>query len=227
MARVADKRRDRHTVPMELSEAMRTTGSVRRFRPDPVPLELIYRILDNARFAPSGANLQGWRVIVVTDPTTRAELGALFRTSWYGLHAPLRMPPGEPVPRWTYAEHIQEVPVHLVVLQEQARITTGVEALDGSRVVGGASVYPFVRNILLGVREAGLGSALTTVLVPVQAEVKALLGIPDGYLIAAHLTVGWPAGRLPTRLDRNPVEEFANLERFAGPPLRGPAAKPA
>jgi nitroreductase len=212
---------------MELAEAMRTAGSLRRFRPDPVPLELLYRILDNARFAPSGANLQGWRVIVVTDPVTRAELGRLFRASWYGTHAVLRTPPGEPVPRWRYAEKIQDVPVHLVVLQELARITTGIEALDRNRVVGGSSIYPFVQNILLGVREAGLGSALTTVLVPVEAEVKALLGIPDGYPIAAHLTVGWSAGQRPTRLRRDPVEDFTNLERFAGPPLSDPAAQPA
>jgi nitroreductase len=209
---------------MELAEVMRTTGSVRGFRSDPVPLELVYRVLDNARFAPSGANLQGWRVIVVTDPATRAELGTLFRTSWYDRHATLRTPPGQPVPRWTYADHIQEVPIHLVVLQELARITTGVEELDTSRVVGGASIYPFVQNILLGVRDAGLGSALTTVLVPMQAEVRALLAIPDGYLIAAHLTVGWPARSLPARLDRNPVEHFATLERFTGPPLSAPAA---
>lgn len=211
---------------MELAEVMRTAGSVRGLRPDPVPLELLHRILDNARFAPSGANLQGWRVIVVTDPAIRAELGRLFRTSWYGTHAALRTPPGEPVPRWRYAEEIQEVPVHLVVLQDLARITTGIEALDSNRVVGGSSIYPFVQNILLGVREAGLGSALTTILVPVEAEVKALLGIPDGYPIAAHLTVGWPARERPTRLRRNPVEDFATLERFAGPPLPGPAAPP-
>jgi hypothetical protein len=61
---------------------------------------------------------------------------------------------------------------------------------------------------------------LTTVLVPVQAEVEALLGIPDGYLIAAHLTVGWPAQKLPTHLDRNPVGDFATVDRFAGPPVR-------
>jgi nitroreductase len=210
---------------MELAEVMRTSGSVRRFRPDPVPMEILYRMLDNARFAPSGANLQGWRVIVVTDPAIRAELGRLFRASWYGIHAPLRTPAGEPVPRWTYAEEIQDVPVHLVILQELARITTGIEALDSSRVVGGSSVYPFVQNILLGVREAGLGSALTTVLVPVEAEVRALLGIPDGYPVAAHLTVGWPAGERPTRLRRNSVEDFATLERFAGPPL-SPATQP-
>ena len=203
---------------------MRTAGSVRRFRPDPVPLDLICRVLDNARFAPSGANLQGWRVVVVTDATARAQLGTLFRTSWYRSHAPLRTAPGEPVPRWDYAEHIQDVPVHLVVLVEEARITTGIEALDGSRIVGGSSIYPFVQNILLGVRETGLGSALTTVLVPVQDEVKALLEIPDGFLVAAHLTVGWPAGRLSTRLDRNPVDQFATMERFTGPPLPVPAA---
>jgi nitroreductase len=205
---------------MESAQVMRTTGSVRRFRPDPVPLEIVYKILDNARFAPSGANLQGWRVIVVTDATTRADLGALFRTSWYTIHAPLRTPAGQQVPRWGYAETVQDVPVHLVILQDLARITTGIPALDGSRIVGGASIYPFVQNVLLGAREAGLGSALTTVLVPMEAQVRALLGIPDSFLIAAHLTVGWPARDLPARLDRNPVEDFANLEHFAGPPLQ-------
>jgi nitroreductase len=204
---------------MELVQAMRTAGSVRNFRADPVPLSMIYHVLDNARFAPSGANRQGWRVVVVTDPDVRAALGDLFRAGWYGWHAPVFAGDG-PVERWDYADHIEHIPVHLVVLVAEASITTTIEALDTSRVVGGSSVYPFVQNILLGVREQGLGTTLTTVLVPVEAKVKELLSIPSGYFVAAHMTVGWPASPQPTRLSRRPVEQFATVDSFGGAPLR-------
>jgi nitroreductase len=203
---------------MELVEAMRTAGSVRDFRPDPVPLSSIYQVLDNARFAPSGGNRQGWRVIVVTDPVVRAEFGELFRKGWYTYHAPV-FARGGPIERWSYADHIEDIPVHLLVLVAEAAITTTVAALDTDRVVGGSSVYPFVQNVLLGLREQGLGTTLTTVVVTVAEDIKRLLDIPPGYFIAAHLAVGWPAGRSLTRLARHEVERFATLDRFDGEPL--------
>lgn len=207
-------------MSMELVEVMRTAGSVRRHRPDPVPDEIIYRMLDDARFAPSGGNRQGWRVIVIRDPVVRASVAGLYRRSWYEFHAPLFTLPGEqPQPDY-YADHIHLVPVHLVVLVSVAAITTTNEALDTSRIVGGAGIYPFVQNLLLGIRNAGLGSTLTTVLVPVEEEAKRLLRIPDGYRIAAHLAVGWPERRHPAQLSRRPVEEFATWDHFDGPPLR-------
>jgi nitroreductase len=203
---------------MELTEVMRGAGSVRALTTDPVPRSVIYDVLDAARFAPSGGNRQGWRVIVVTDTELRRRLGELYRTSWYTLHAPLFGPARANQPD-EYADRVHEVPVHLLVLTSEASITTGVTALDRSRVVGGASIYPFVHNIVLGLRERGLGTTLTTVLVPMEEQVKQLLGIPDGYPIAAHLAVGWPARPLPTRLRRNPVETFATENSFGGPAL--------
>ena len=71
----------------------------------------------------------------------------------------------------------------------------GIEALDASHHIGGASIYPFVQNNVLGLRAEGLGTTLSTVLVPLEAEVKHLLRLPDGVAIAALLGVGWPAGR--------------------------------
>ena len=209
-------------VRMELVEAMRTAGSVREFRPEPVPLSTIYQVLDDARFAPSGGNRQGWRVIVVTDPAVRAALGDLFRKGWYTYHAPV-FARGGPIERWPFADHIEGVPVHLVVLVAEHAITTTVDALDNDRVVGGSSVYPFVQNVLLGLRQQGLGTTLTTVIVAVDEEVKRLLAIPPGHLVAAHLAVGWPAGRPRTRLTRNPVERFATVDRFDGSPLTADA----
>jgi nitroreductase len=201
---------------MDLTDAMRTAGSTRRHRADPVPDQIIYRILDNARFAPSGGNRQPWRVIIVKDPALRSALSQIYRTSWYEFHAPLFTAPGEqPQPDY-YADHVHLVPLQLVVLVSVADITTTNQAIDTSRVAGGAAIYPFVQNLILGIRAEGLGTTLTTVLVPVEDQVKQLLRIPGGYHVAAHLGVGWPERPLPTQLSRHPVEDFATVNYFAG-----------
>ena len=72
-----------------LAEVMRHTPSCRYFRPDPVPPDVMHRVLDNARFASSGGNRQGWRIVVVTDPELRAGVADLHRRQWdaYIVHA--------------------------------------------------------------------------------------------------------------------------------------------
>jgi nitroreductase len=206
---------------MDLTDAMRTAGSTRRHRTDPVPDEIIYRILDNARFAPSGGNRQPWRVVVVKDAALRSALSQIYRKSWYQFHAPLFTAPGEqPQPDY-YADHLHLVPLQLVVLVSVAGITTTNQAIDTSRVAGGAAIYPFVQNLVLGIRGEGLGTTLTTVLVPVEDEVNRLLRVPDGYHVAAHLGVGWPERSLRTRLSRYPVEDFATVNHFGGTPFNG------
>lgn len=203
---------------MDLDEVMRVAGSVRAFRPDPVPQAMVYEMLDAARFAPSGGNRQGWRVVAVTDPERRAALGDLFREGWYGFHAPLFSPdnPTRPNP---FADHVQDAPLHLVVFVAARAVTTTIGPLDAHRLVGGASVYPFVQNLVLAIRDRGLGTTLTTVLVPVERKVCQLLDVPQGWHLAAHLPVGWPVGAAPTRLRRSPVEEFATIDSFDGPPV--------
>jgi nitroreductase len=202
-----------------LAEIMRTAGSIRRHRLDPVPDEVIHRVLDSARFASSGGNQQPWRVIVVRDEDVRRRLGEVYRRSWYEFHAPVFTPPGAPTQPNYYADHQGEVPVHLVVLVSAAGITTNIKALDANRVIGGASIYPFIQNLILGLRDEGLGTTLTTVLVPVEDDVRQLLGVPDGYRIAGHLAVGWPKTSFPKQLSRRPVADFATLDRFGGAPF--------
>ncbi len=90
-------------------------------------------------------------------------------------------------------------------------------ALPRQSIVGGASVYPFVQNLLLALRAEGLGAALTTLLVPAEAEVKRLLEIPEEIALAAHIGVGHRADPWPARLARRPVEEFAFAERYGEP----------
>src|ERR1039457_5228942 len=68
---------------MELTHALRTTGAVRDFLPDPVGDDVLYRVLDTARFAPNGGNRQAWRAIVVRDRALKATLRDLYLPGWY------------------------------------------------------------------------------------------------------------------------------------------------
>ena len=116
-----------------------------------------------------------------------------------------------------YAEGLDRVPVHLVVGVRLGDVLATDASLPRQSIVGGASIYPFVQNLLLALRAEGLGAALTTLLIPAEAEVMRLLEIPEDIALAAHIGVGYRADRWPERLARRPLEEFAFLERFGEP----------
>ena len=116
-----------------------------------------------------------------------------------------------------YANRLEQVPVHLVVGVRLADLAVTDARLPRQSIVGGASVYPFVQNLLLALRDEGLGAALTTLLVPAEAEVRRLLGIPEDIALAAHVGVGHRSDPWPRQLSRRPVTEFAFAERFGQP----------
>ncbi|WP_229477638.1 nitroreductase family protein [Mycolicibacterium mageritense] len=214
---------------MDLYDVMRTTGAARQFTDDPLPDEVLEQILDNARFAPSGGNRQGNRVIVVRDQQTREALADLSRTGmrryiaqqrngenpWNPLH-----PPGVSdeqiaavdAPR---AAQLLDAAVVLVVCVDLGVVAAFDQDLDRIGVVSGASVYPFVWNILLSARNEGYGGVLTTMAIAEEPRVKELLGIPDEYAIAAVVPLGKPVRQF-TKLTRKPVSEIAVRERFDG-----------
>ncbi len=215
---------------MDLYEAMRCAPTSRRFKPDPVPGDVLLRILDSARFAPSGGNRQGWRVIAVQDAERRAALRDLYLPHWHaylehtGAAIMLADPDSFEPARVRgvraandYAEHLEQVPLHLVVGVRLEDLAVTDAGLPRQSIVGGASVYPFVQNLLLAARAEGLGAALTTLLVPAEAEVKQLLGIPDGVALAAHIGLGYRVEEWPRKLARKPVSEFAFAERWEEP----------
>jgi nitroreductase len=215
---------------MDLYEAMRGAPTSRLFTPDPVDREALVRALENARFAPSGGNRQGWRVVVVEDAERRRALKDLYLPRWRaytertGAAAVLAEPEGHDpaLVRMArraneYAEGLDEVPVHLVVGVRLGDVLATDESLPRQSIVGGASIYPFVQNLLLALRAEGLGAALTTLLIPAEADVKRLLEIPEDVALAAHVGVGHRADPWPARLARRPVGEFAFLDRFGEP----------
>lgn len=224
---------------MDLYSAMRTAGSTRDFRTDPVPAEVVHRVLDNARFAPSGGNRQGWRVIAVDDPALRQTLADLYMVRWRAYvevvtagrvpgsgTAQGAVPPTAAVARFLQAADRFARSFHLIPLQLVICVRLGALAIVDSdlgrpSIVGGASIYPFVQNAILGFRSEGLGATFTSLLAADEPELKRLLDIPDGHAVAGVLSAGYRTDAFPTRLSRRPVEEFAVRNRFDGEPLRG------
>jgi nitroreductase len=224
----------------DLRTALRTTGAVREFRDEPVPHETVRRLLDIARFAPSGGNTQPWRVILVEDPQARADLSELVVSvaqeyaalraagqrpfgltdhgRWPGpgevdLDAARRAPLGSAA-----AARLTSVPVVLLVLVHLGSLAAMDAELERHGIVGGASIYPFCRDILLAARLEGLGGVLTTFAARREPDVLARFEVPDGYAVAAVLSLGVPQHQ-PSRLNRRPVDDFATVDRFDGPTL--------
>jgi nitroreductase len=215
---------------MDLYDVMRGAPSTRRFTPEPVEHSALERVLDAARYAPSGGNRQGWRVIVVQSPETRRALRDLYLPHWraYLEHsgaARMLQRPGEADAARLrmlrssdeFADRLHEVPLHLVVCVRIADMLITDGELDRPSIVGGASIYPFVQNILLALRAEGLGAALTTLLIPAEPAVKRLLDIPAELAIAAYILAGHRADPWPSALRRREVSEFAYADRYGQP----------
>jgi nitroreductase len=215
---------------MELQEVVRTAGSCRFFLPDPVPDEVLAKLLDAARFAPQGGNRQPVRWIVVRDPSAKKQLRDWYLEPWKKYMRATETGEvhveGETARRMVQnsdhmAQHLHEVPVLLLPCAVLADITSTDSKLDRVGVVGGASIYPAVQNLLLSARELGLGAALTTLLCAYEPQVKKLLGIPDGVALAGVIALGWPARPLHKKLTRRPLSEVVFAERYGEPLLAG------
>lgn len=220
---------------MELYDVMRTTFAVREFTDDPVPDPLLYRILDNARFAPSGGNRQGTHVTVVRDATVRQRLADLAvpgaqryfaqlaagESLWDPVEASgvsAETIAGTAVPD-EFTAPFRRAAVVLVITVDLTYVAAMDQHLDRVGVVSGASVYPLVWNILLAARNEGYGGTLTTMAVSEEERIRDLLGIPDTHAVAALVPLGKPTRQL-SKLRRGPVEEFTTRDRFEGPPLQ-------
>ena len=221
---------------MELYEVLRTTFAAREFTSDPLPDDALAKILDQARFAPSGGNRQGWRVIVVHDPGTKRALAdfSAFAGRRYAAQAangenpwntidPPRVDAATiertPVPA-RLTESIAAAPAVLVVCVDLKVVASIDQNLDRVGIISGASIYPFAWNILLAARHEGFAGTITTLATAREPQIKALLGIPSHVAVCAVMPLGRPVRTL-SRLKRRPVTEFAKRERWDGPSLGG------
>lgn len=220
---------------MELYEVMRTAFSAREYTDDPVSNELLYKILDNARFAPSGGNRQGWKVIIVREKDAKKKIADLAipgakryaaqrnvgENPWNTIDKSfvsrdeIENTPPSSLLEMTYVE----APVVLIVCVDLKLVASMDQHLDRVGLVSGASVYAFVWNILLAARNEGYGGRITTIPITREPQLKEYFKIPDHYAISSILTMGKPVKQL-TKLSRKPVSEFTTLETFDGMKLK-------
>ena len=219
---------------LDLFEAMRTSRAVRRLRPDPIPDALLRKVLTAATQAPSGGNRQAWRFLVVRDAERRRQLGERYLALWrqfrdaytarFGSLLPEVRAREEQMVRSAdhLAEHFHEAPAIVIVCVHFPELAITDAGLDRPSVVGGASIYPAVQNLILACRGVGLGATLTTLLCLQEPEVRALLEIPDDWATCAYLPLGFPEGKGHGPVRRKPVEKVTYLDRWNQPLFSAP-----
>lgn len=220
---------------MELDEAMRTQHACRYYRDEPVPDEVLYRAVELARFAPNGGNRCAVRFLFVRDARLRAQLGEWYLPLWEEVAAAARSG-AQPIATATgqlkststgfrdpartmadtdqFARRFGQHPVIIVVCADLALTHPTDTELGRLSIVGGASVYPAAQNLCLALRDQGVATTFTTLLVAREPEVKELLGIPENMSTACHIVAGYPARPFPRNLYRPGVSEIAFCDRY-------------
>jgi nitroreductase len=215
-----------------LFEAIYSARSLRRFKPDPVPDDVITKVLDAAIRAPSGSNQQSWEFVVIKDAAQRKKIGDVYRKGGEILKALYtdRVKP-EHMSEDTYRklttsayyliDHMGDAPVLLLVCLKQVPLTGAppklppevANAMRSQARISGSSIYPAVQNIILACRAFGLGTVLTTIHTFYEDEVRAILGLPPEVMSYALMPIGYPQGKFGP-IKRRPVSEVAYLDKY-------------
>lgn len=202
-----------------------TTRSIRRISDSPVPDDVLERVLQAAVWAPSGGNRQPWRVIVVHDTAIKQALSDLYVDEWatYVEFNLAKVPDQSPetlerVRRQfdiggALAAGLADVPVVCVFVHDPSMLYVTDADLGRHPVVGGASLYPAVQNLLLAARAEGLGGVITTLLCRREPEVRTLLSLPAEWAVHAVVPLGYPKGRHGP-LRRAPLTEMVHHDRW-------------
>src|SRR6478735_2416378 len=187
---------------------MSTTRTIRRFTDDPVDDETLARCLEAATWAPSGANVQGWRFVVLRSPELRAVVATAAARALeviepvYGMTRPADDDDSRRARtnRATYELH-DRAGEFTSVLFTQRHFSSASELLLGG------SIYPAIQNFLLAARAQGLGACMTSwASYGGEPLLREAVGVPDDWMLAGHVVVGWPRGNHgPVR--RRPLEE--------------------
>ncbi|HUY27004.1 MAG TPA: nitroreductase family protein [Candidatus Binataceae bacterium] len=220
---------------MGIFDAMYTARALRRFKPDPVPDEVMTKVLDAAIRAPSGSNAQSWLFIVVKDAAQRKKLGEIYRKAgdilfamYTGRTKPAHMSQAnyeKLTASATYlVQHMGDAPVLLLACLKQIAPAGPPPKLPPEELAkmhtmartSGSSIYPAVQNIILACRALGLGTCLTTIHMYYEDEVREVLGLPPEVQTYAMMPIGYPSDKFgPIR--RRPVSEVVCLDRYGNP----------
>jgi nitroreductase len=194
-------------------ETMHTMRTMRRLKPDPVPQEMIHKILDAGIRAPSGQNTQRWAFLVVTDAQGKQFFGERydywlrnrFGDALENIDTTTSM--GRTIKAAAHlAEHMHEAPVLLFCCGKRDwPFKVPAEERVGLAPPSFGSIYPAVQNILLACRALGLGASLTTMHQMFEEEMLEYFRIPEDYGVVAVIPIGFPLGKFGP-VSRDPVE---------------------
>jgi nitroreductase len=215
-----------------IATCMATSRAIRRFRSDPVDPALVRLVLRLATTAGSGANLQPWRFVVVTDASGRKAVGEWYRRGWaeYARRGMSHLPEDASAVRRRSVASAQHLAEHFEVAPVLVVPCLRIHPRHPVDFFAGASLFPAVQNLMLAARAVGLGTTLTSM----QAlsgvddtgqpagqpefldELRAILDIPAEALPAAVLPLGWPDESFGAT-SRKPVDEVTYGERWGEP----------
>ena len=215
----------------DLYEMMSTLRAVRRLKPDPIPADVLDRVLQAACWAPTGGNMQPWKVIVVRSPERKAALADIYGPEWHAYTGFSRRRAekagfaGEELAKLErtlaagdyLADHLTEAPVLLLFIADPAKMAITDKNLNRISMVGGGSVYTAVQNTMLACRAEGLGCTLTTLHCIREPEVKAALGIPEDWATLALVPIGYPIGKGHGPITRQSADQLVYDDTFGEP----------
>lgn len=199
-------------------EVMSTARTIRRFTDEPVDDVTLSRCLEAARWAPSGANAQGWRFVVLRSPEQRAVVARAASQALQVIEPVYGM--SRPAPddrtqrartyRATYELHDRAGQFTSVLFAQQHYPTA-------SELLLGGSIFPAMQNFLLAARAQGLGACMTSwASYGGERLLRDAVGVPEDWMVAGHIVVGWPRGKHGP-LRRRPLAGFVNLDRWGEP----------
>jgi len=222
---------------MTLFETIHSSRALRRFKPDPVPDDVLAKILDAAIRAPSAGNGQNWLFVVVKSREQRQRIAEIYRRAG-AMVADFYRRVGRPAHMdekqygmltnsgFYLHEHLAEAPILLLAC---LRLETSLDTLtqlpretqlammNSFPWMAGASIYPAVQNIILACRALGLGTCLTTNHMLLEDEVKQVVGLPGEYRTFALLPIGYPINKFGP-VNRRPLHEVVAVDRFGDTP---------
>jgi len=190
-------------ITTDFFEIASTMRAMRRLKPDPVPMELIWKVLNAGVQAPSGQNTQPWRFVLVADPQRKkwfAERYALAMETRFALprDPSLRGPArtrGQLRAIYHQMDNLQHSPYLLLVCgQRDWPFKVAERDRVGQAPPNYGAIYPCVQNILLACRAVGLAAALTTMHQVFEEELHDYFKIPDDYGVVVTIPIGYPEG---------------------------------
>lgn len=194
----------------DLFEALTTQRAIRSIKPDPVPEELIVRVIELATKAPSGGNQQPWAFVVVRDRDVIEKIAVALRTAFAPNYenALKRVKPGEPLPMQNLKGLVDRFDQLPVVIYPCAVLAPDA---DHTNLRFYSSLFPAIQNLLLAARGLGLGAALTTQALPAAKEI---LELPSNVEPVAMIPLGYPNKDHYGKTTRKPVAEVLHWDRW-------------